>query len=358
MTDELALELQAEGIPREEKKENKMEGVTKFLEGKKQTCWNVTFNNPPDGWEEARAEVGCKGPVNGIIWVRQKAPSTGTIHLQGFIQFKMAVAKATAKKWWGSNMAWAQTMFGKVIHNLNYIKLDAKKTNIGPIYEFGEFRLDDPPTKETIPIKEQLMLAMQESKLADTNQMSLLWKYPDVFAKKGCREMLMMIMADRDKYKPIEILAEPQPWMTDIKSCPTATLLYSYLMVDDFAYRKIIWLWSHQGQRGKSTYLNWFYNKVVEQKREAHFMETSAYREMAHLLRTGAECIFVNVAREAVPPYRFLEGCRDGRILSEKYITEQKYLKKPKLVVAANVPPDPDRISCDKIVVINLDVEE
>jgi len=315
--------------------------------------WPFTYNNPEREWATAREEMGVKGKVNGIIWVPQRAPS-GTPHLQGFLQTKVPVRMATAKKLLGCDRAHMEVMRGSVQQCIDYIVNDEKKTNTGDVVRIGEFDLESKGIERKTSYAEKLRDIMKKCQEPGTSLFSLSCEYPVEFGR-GYKGLMILHLAMRDAFMPYPILSAPQPWMKDYLEDKTAYFLNTVLFTNEYKYRRIVWLWSMKGATGKTTYLKWFHNKAVEEKKVSVYMDSDRHVDMAHVIGRDTEFIFINVGRNVEPCWSFIESCRDGTIMSGKYESTVKRLMNPRIVIASNQPPDYRRISEEGVEELNLE---
>lgn len=91
-------------------------------------AWCFTVNNPEE-------EIKFKKQMNYLLYTEQKAPTTGTIHYQGYVQFFKSKALTGAKNMIpGAHLSIAR---GTLAQNKAYIVDDEKKTNTGLLMEHG-----------------------------------------------------------------------------------------------------------------------------------------------------------------------------------------------------------------------------
>lgn len=74
--------------------------------------------------------------IRYICWAPQKCPTTGTPHLQGFTQFFQAVRVVPSMKWLSTRVH-SEAVYSTARQAADYILKDEKKTNVGPVFEWG-----------------------------------------------------------------------------------------------------------------------------------------------------------------------------------------------------------------------------
>lgn len=92
--------------------------------------WVFTYNNP------LHEPIWRPRSMNYFVYCLQKAPTTGTIHYQGYVQFHTAKDKTGAKKALPKR-CWSKRAGGTWQHSRKYICEDAKETNQAEPVEHG-----------------------------------------------------------------------------------------------------------------------------------------------------------------------------------------------------------------------------
>lgn len=131
-----------------------------------------------------------------ILWAPQKAPSTGTPHLQGYVQFKKPKTRGEAVKMLGGKVAVFKSK-GSYAQNHAYITQDEKKTNTGPHVERGVPQVDLINT----PSQQGLRSDLREAKArmaSGENPAAIEEEMPDLWAKYA-GYMLSMSLARKPR---------------------------------------------------------------------------------------------------------------------------------------------------------------
>lgn len=309
-------------------------------------CW--TYNNYGDDHPEWNPKL-----MQYLLWAPQRGEK-GTPHLQGYVQMKKPMRKATAEK----NMECKKRIYiagqkGSAESAINYIKLDEKETNTGPIVEFGEADMNLGP--RPLAAGEMLGVAIEEVKTGVLkNEEAILTAYPTLYAQKGKRDALMKTLEFLKAKKP-----PPMDEDVDEKSpvMPVLNVMLGYLE-KKWEYRKFLWIWCGKGSSGKTVASKKIAN-MFWTSHKVQFMQPSKRENMGHMVDNEADLILLDIPRSAYAPYGFIEQWRDGIIVSGKYEGCTKFMPaKRYLIVTANYPPDYSKITRGDAVVVCLDEDE
>lgn len=139
-------------------------------------CW--TINNYTEDDLQRLRELGKQDGVRYLVWGRERAPTTGTPHLQGFIQFK------NPRSWNGAKMALGQQAHLSIRRGSPQAAADYCKKDGDQIEEFGE-RKDVVGQGTRSDINEFCASLKRGSSLSETSA-----DRPDVFVKfhRGIKE--------------------------------------------------------------------------------------------------------------------------------------------------------------------------
>lgn len=120
--------------------------------------------------------------------------------------------------------------------------------------------------------------------------------------------------------------------------------------------RKIMWIWSEEGNLGKSAMASW----LVAMK-DACLLEPSKKADMALVFSQNPKPIVVFDCTRATekgaigPAYSLAETLKNGTIFSAKYNSRTVHFKKPHVIFFANFQPDPTVWSPDRYTITKLD---
>jgi len=122
--------------------------------------WLFTQNNPTMTDEEFYSYLENLNHVKYFVFCREKAPSTGTIHFQGYIEFVQSKLHSTVRNLLPKTHLLPRG--GTKKDCIDYVKkqgrfADKKDTQIGEIYEFGE-TVEQGGRKDLIEIHKEITL--------------------------------------------------------------------------------------------------------------------------------------------------------------------------------------------------------
>lgn len=120
--------------------------------------------------------------------------------------------------------------------------------------------------------------------------------------------------------------------------------------------REVLWVWSEQGARGKTTLCNWLIDNNA-----ALIITGGKLEDMKHIYAKELyRYVVFNFARSShegtiATAMIFIEHLKDGSFSSSKYDGGPVRFRPPKVLVLANQPPDPSKWSADRAYVMKVD---
>lgn len=120
--------------------------------------------------------------------------------------------------------------------------------------------------------------------------------------------------------------------------------------------RKVYWIWSNEGNRGKSSFCKWL---VI--KKNAVFIDEGKKADIMNILMNEdmdmKNIVVIDVPRDNGNnvSYKSIESIKNGMIFSGKYVGGYKYFDPPHLFVFCNQEPQYEKLSEDRWEVINID---
>lgn len=301
--------------------------------------WLFVLNNYTEQEEEdiSRLFDDKSKKIKYIVFGREIAPSTGTPHLQGFVQFdsKYRPTVSGVIKTFGVGRNGVNPIHFKISTCRNpsdaaeYCKKD------GDFVQFGKF------PEAPIQGKDSALLnCIADMKAGMTNPKIIRDCYPAVYSKHS--KLLQELIQD---YRvPPEVEKHPlRIWQQD---------LYAKLIrpAND---REIIFVVDPIGNCGKT----WFhrYYRDIFPTGIAQMIPNSNFREMSYHLNADIKVMFIDVRRSSEKiDYNFLEAVKDGEVDSNKYTPYLKCLKKVHVVVFTNHEPCMISLSRDRYVLLRV----
>lgn len=261
-----------------------------------------------------------------LVFGKEVAPTTGTPHLQGCVQFLKSKRFKEALKYLedGSHI---EIMKGNLKQASDYCKKE------GDFEEFGELvcagkRCDIDRLRDAIADGERSAKTLRR-----THNVAV--RYPN---------LVQVMLADY----------APPVRCPDILLHPWQEELYAILRIrcteED---RSVHFIIDPKGAGGKSKfcqYLEASLGSVVQ------VMDPGPYAEMAYILEDQIHILVMDVPRSAMEflQYRFLENVKNGRVMSTKYQPISKRLGPVHVVVMCNEKPNWDKLSHDRIIETNI----
>lgn len=119
------------------------------------------------------------------------------------------------------------------------------------------------------------------------------------------------------------------------------------LSLNEQPRRNIDWLWSEEGNTGKTAFCYYLLHKHPKQ---VFYSPGAKMADFAYAY-SGEPYVIFDIPRDKQDylQYSILEGLCNGVLFSSKYESGLKYFAKPKILVVANFQPDTTKISWDRI---------
>jgi len=309
-------------------------------------------------WLDERKPLWEEKTMQYLVYVRQRGTETGRLHWQGYVQFKAkgGIRKAVALKrlgrdgWEGSLRA----MRGTAQECQDYIMKDEKKTNLEEPVECGEVDLSihataGPGQGARTDLQELGKRIMRR----ELTKSLLIAEAPDLWQRMN--KPLVHFLAEEMKARPMPVCSEKKDLLarkTRLKEADEAIAAY----LSGPSNRKIVWLWSHEGDSGKSELLKHWRNKLKEEKKEVYFSTGGKAWDVAR----GYEAepvVIIDCPRDCeMVPYGFMEGVLNGYVCSTKqYVAIWTLKTYGHVIVGGNDPPNTTLMSKDRWVTICLD---
>lgn len=277
--------------------------------------WCFTINNPTD------VPVFAPIPMQYLGWAPQLAPTTGTPHLQGYVQFKkpkprrdVVVALADG------GAAHVLKADGNGGQARDYYAVDEKKTNTGPVVEHGVLDRAAVNVAGVQGLRSDLKEFMARVK-GGVPRSLLMAEMPDVFAKyqSWCSQVFQdSDIGEREEVKWPVLL----PWCTIEKPDPAIK-------------QRHVWLWGAPDSR--KTYLT---QTAFAGKRVFMAGSNSKYRF------EGYENEDVIVFDDTIPSLAELLDCTNTWALAKQRIGGQRYTRgywktghSRTIIIISNDPP-------------------
>lgn len=270
-------------------------------------------------------------PVVYLIVGKEKAPVTGTPHLQGYVVVNQA-QRISAMKKLNARAHWTIAN-GSTEQNYVYCSKDHdfKEVGVKPMADVTRARAaGDAHKRQYDEFKESVLSGATDQELIDLHG-PIVCKYPRY------KDQIRMAYATSQVVK----IEDPHPWQKAIMD-----------IIDGPVHdRKVMWIVDRAGGKGK-TYLA---KHFVSQNGAIYF--------------TGgkiADCIYAWMGQSPVIfdfsrdqsdriQYGLIEQIKNGIVFSHKFESKMKYFKAPHVVVFSNFMPDLTKLSEDRWHIVDLD---
>lgn len=270
--------------------------------------------------------------VTYLVYQREKCPTTGRMHLQGYVEMKDKERFSAMKKWLPKHVHWEKRK-KSAEEAANYCKKEEGRP-YGDYYEEGTISKPEPGKRNDLG-------EFMEAVRAGNSKRQLVEEYPEVCAKypRFVTEYIRMTKDDN-----VERLMEYTPrynWqkeVLEILQCPA----------DD---RTIIWVYDPFGNSGK-TYLS----RHLVDAHGAFYTNGGKGADICFQYEYQKIVIFDYVRDSAdFVNYGVIEQLKNGILTSSKYESCTKRFNHPHVIVFANFQCAQGKFSRDRLKVIELD---
>lgn len=257
----------------------------------KQKNWCFTVNNYQESDEEKIRNIPCNYLIYG-----KEVSSTGTPHLQGYVQLKERKMLSGVRKL--LNCHW-EAAKGTPEQNKAYCSKE------GDFVEIGARVIERQRT--------DLRDFMQSVNDGTTSKRKLMELHPEVVAKypRFVEEYMLL------NQEPPPVVAYPlRPWQEELNQ----------MLNREPEERKVTFVVDRNGNAGKT----WFAKYYCSLHSNAQYLESAKRSDLTRALRTDIRVLFINCGRTKTEylDYSFLEAVKDGMVFSPKYESHMKYVGK------------------------------
>lgn len=292
--------------------------------------WVFTLNNYEDADVDSLARIAESPDCVYLVYGRERAPSTDTPHLQGFVIFSTRKRLGTLRLLFPR--CHLETARGSNVQASDYAKKD------GDYEEFGVLPTPDQGRRSDITEYVDWLKAFDG--VPSEREIALAW--PSLFVRY--RRNLVQLRDFVTTPAPLEAAAH-RPWQLNLKDAliPECT--------DD---RKILFYVDKDGGAGKS----WFVRKMItDHEDRVQFLSVGKRDDIAHALNESKDIFLFSVPRGGMEylNYHILEMIKDRLVFSPKYDSRVKRLAKvPHVVVFSNEDPDEEKLTHDRYAITRL----
>lgn len=281
--------------------------------------WAFTINNPTGEDEVTLARLATSPTVRYLVYGREVAPTTGTLHLQCFVYLSDAKSTSALQTWHGQRTWHFEPCRSSNSVNIAYCKKEGNFTEFGTAPSQG-LRVDFDVVRDMV--------------IADTPYSKIAVEHPAMCARyKGW--VKEQINERRLDTMPIDNLVLYQ-WQQQI---------LDYIMPQGCFKipepREIIWIWSDGSATGKSSFMQWL---QATHRGDVLCAPNFKWQDIVYLY-DQQRVLWFNIPRDPGDEmrniYHVLEKASDrGLATTGKYEGAQKCLSHMHVIVTANIPPD------------------
>lgn len=284
--------------------------------------------------------------VRYAIWQKEKCPDTGRIHYQLYLE---GSRPHRFKKW--------KEIVGHDAHIeearkpreacIKYCSKEATRVEGEEWHEFGERDVNKggrPPTKEEalrVILQRIASIGLDGFREEDVVKYTLYKR--EIHAALNEQRRLDVEKAQKAAFSAAALL----PWHQSLLNT-----IDELIRTED--RRKIIWVWSADGNQRKS----WMaaYLRVMRGA-----VPLGAKLDAAQMIYNGEPLVTFDIPRSQYEFighfYTLAETLRNGEIVSSKYMSEVKVFNPPVIVFFANQRPDYNKWSADRLIEFNLNAD-
>lgn len=286
-----------------------------------------TYNNYTDKCLSRLQNLDLKAHgVQYLIFGKEQASTTGTEHLQGFVQFQSRRTLNQIKKIIGDCH---YSVSRSLDASIEYCKKE------GDFFEYGDFKGGTQGKRSDLEeFKAEVKLGLRDRKTLREEHSEVAARFPKFFND---------YISDHLP-KPEFPQHELRQWQVDLEALLDKT-------PDD---RQITFVVDHKGNEGKS----WFAHYYEQKHDNVQVMVPGKKADMAYTLIDEPHCLIVDAPRSKqgeFVQYDFLEEVKNGYVFSPKYESRVKHFRAPHVVCMMNEYPDMTKLSEDRynIIVLN-----
>jgi len=291
--------------------------------------WCFTLNNPGEtDADHLRALFPER--LSFLVFGREHAPGTGTVHLQGYLELSRAARLSALKKILGLPAIHLEPAKGNAQQNIDYCrKEDPEATQLGePALPTGH--AGGQANKRRY--QDAIDLAKSD-KLDDIDADILLRSFGTL---RTMREEALWERSRARVHQPDLVL---RGWQSDL-------LHRLELPPDD---REIIFVYDPTGNSGKTTFCRWL-SSHPDWQSKCQVLHPSRGVDMAYLIQPK-DIYLLDCPRASGDhiPWATVEALKNGHVVSTKYMPLEKVFPTPHVVLFVNSMPEEGILSADRI---------
>jgi len=286
--------------------------------------WVFTHNNYEDVDQQRLRDLGGDAGCTYLVFGRERGGTTGTRHLQGYVQFLHAKTAAVVRRLLGGR-AHIERTHGTPLQAADYCKKE------GDYEEFGQAPTGAGKRNDLVEFQEW---AASLTVRPDRNEVVRLWT--PLWVRSGNRLWDVI-----DAFLPPPRLVNPdgalREWQQELLSD----------LGDGTDDRTITFYVDYVGNTGKSYMCRY----LLTTRTDVQVLRIGKRDDLAHAIDPSKHVFLIDVPRSQMEflQYSILEMMKDRTVFSPKYHSATKVLSTtPFVIVFCNEDPDMSKLSADR----------
>lgn len=304
--------------------------------------WVFTYNYPDEvgkeegermvhaRYQELRGALGTLG-IRYIIYALERGEKTGRLHIQGYMQCTCDKKKKIYEKY----KVYVDRQRGTVQEATDYVKKDGEYNELGEAEDIPGARQGQGMRQDLEALKRDIEEGKSYDEICDTHFESAA-KYSRFIKERiQARDTAVVQNSLLKEYEESSL----KPWQQDLVSVVEANP----------HRRKIHWVWSKQGNLGKS----WMATYLGVKHKACVFMGGAKTNLAFIYAQNPTKVVVFDLSRTQEANYldhlySLAEDLKNGRLTSTKYESKTIYFPIPHVIFLANFSPDLTKWSEDR----------
>lgn len=271
-----------------------------------------------------------------LVYQQERAPTTGTLHWQGYVEFNRNYTLKQIKSYFNDNKMHIEKRYGTREEARNYCMKSA--TRIQPPVEHGSWKTRQGERTDLHQLVDKIKHGASDLELIESD--------PEMVNR-----YMKFIQHVRHVYD-VESNKDAMKEFTDVVLNDNQKVIMNH--IENQNKRQITWVFDEKGNTGKT-----FLTQHLIAKHNAVRFTNGKTKDIAYAYNKESIVAF-DFARscEERINYQIIEDLKNGMLFSSKYTSQCKMFKPPKIVIMANFMPDKSKLSDDRWDIINLNPKQ
>lgn len=269
-----------------------------------------------------------------FIMAQEVAPTTGTPHIQGYVQLSSKISHSTAVKWISLRMGSGRKPYvagakGSAKQNINYVKgLSHDKVPNKVVHEWGTPKQQG-KRNDLNDLYESVKKGLTDTELCEA--------HPNAYMKYY--KAVDRVRANMREQEARDMMAETAQKMLLKKWQAEAVET-----LDNQNDREVLWVSDPKGNSGKTMLA-----KFLIGGRNAFYIQNGKCADIAYAYNYQKYVVFdFTKSQEEHINYSVIESFKNGILFSPKYNSSTKFFEPCKVIVFSNFRPELNKLSADR----------